>query len=886
MNNICKLAPLLINMKKRTLPLIFAAFAVFSSSSLFSQNNEKLIKDFISQNKIREYKKSDLTNFSIDVSDHSESMNGDVVKIQQMYKGIPVYRSLGSVLIKNNQVAYYDDSFEKDYSNADSNVPSITKEAAFKFASHGTNIEDPSKVQILNFHDADIKNVFAKHQLVYVKKDQNLVLCYEFTFPERKTSNYWDILVNANTGEIVEKNNLNLSCNFVDHPYGHSHENHLAIFPLGKENYQQSNPATSLLLAPDNASYNVFPFPIEAPTFGSRSVVTNPWNLTASPEGWHSDGTTHYTAAQGNNVSAYQDLYDNDFNTGITVDGGASRNFNFPYTPGVLALNNQDAAITNLFYANNMVHDIFYKFGFTPASRNFQKNNFNLGGVGNDFVNAEAQDGGATAVDTTVNPPIQNYNNANFATPQDGGSGRMQMYLWVNDAQKLFYNAPASAITRTPVSYIAQFGQQITGLPVTGQVKLSPVLDACTALPANSLTGFIGLAERGNCDFNIKVENMQNAGATGAIIYNAATSAAPGNMGGTNLNVYIMSELIDNAEGEYIKSQLANNIPVNVSMSYSTKQDGSFDNGVMIHEYGHGISNRLTGNGYSCLSYANSREQMGEGWSDFFALMLTNKAGDNASVPRGMGTYVSGEGISGDGIRPAKYSPDFLINDYTYGDTNGMVFSNGVPDVHSIGFIWATMLWDLHWQYVAKYGYASDVTSNTTSGSSRVLQLVTDALKLQACSPTFVDGRNAILQAELATTGGADRCMIWRTFAKRGLGVNASAGSKTNINDQVQDMTVPADCVLATDEVSAVNNTISIYPNPAKNEFFINFPTKTLGKVSVEIYDMSGKLVSSEDKISPDAKKSISTDKLINGTYMVKVKGLGFDATSKVIVKK
>lgn len=49
---------------------------------------------------------------------------------------------------------------------------------------------------------------------------------------------------------------------------------------------------------------------------------------------------------------------------------------------------------------------------------------------------------------------------------------------------------------------------------------------------------------------------------------------------------------------------------------------------------------------------------------------------------------------------------------------------------------------------------------------------------------------------------------------------------------------------------------------------------------------MTGRLVSSEDKISPNAKKAISTDRLENGTYMVKVKGLGFDATSKVIVKK
>jgi len=58
-----------------------------------------------------------------------------------------------------------------------------------------------------------------------------------------------------------------------------------------------------------------------------------------------------------------------------------------------------------------------YIYGFNEASANFQDDNQGRGGVGNDHVNAEAQDGSGT-------------NNANFSTPADGGSGRMQMYLW------------------------------------------------------------------------------------------------------------------------------------------------------------------------------------------------------------------------------------------------------------------------------------------------------------------------------------------------------------------------------------------------------------------------------------------------------------------------
>ena len=95
------------------------------------------------------------------------------------------------------------------------------------------------------------------------------------------------------------------------------------------------------------------------------------------------------------------------------------------------------------------------------------------------------------------------------------------------------------------------------------------------------------------------------------------------------------------------------------------------DSGIIAHEYGHGVSNRLIGTTATCLNKANSNEQMGEGWSDFLALMLTNQPGDNASVPRGIGTFAVAQATNGLGIRPAKYSPDFTINNYTYGKTNG-----------------------------------------------------------------------------------------------------------------------------------------------------------------------------------------------------------------------
>src|SRR5262249_47184562 len=70
-----------------------------------------------------------------------------------------------------------------------------------------------------------------------------------------------------------------------------------------------------------------------------------------------------------------------------------------------------------LFYWNNFMHDKLYELGFTEAAGNFQNNNFGRGGLGNDAVQADAQDGGG-------------FNNANFSTPPDGSPGRMQMYLF------------------------------------------------------------------------------------------------------------------------------------------------------------------------------------------------------------------------------------------------------------------------------------------------------------------------------------------------------------------------------------------------------------------------------------------------------------------------
>ena len=855
---------------------------MFSFGSAGAQDFKSIIQNHISAKNT--FMKPDLKNFEIINQDFSKSMNADVVKIQQSYNGVPVYNAIATALIKDKKINYFNDSFAKNYVNVSQAGTARTPAAVFSTMAQNLGLKDSGTYKLLKFDDADLDGVaFAKTKTVYFQtQNGDLRLSHEFMFEEKGTSNYWDIVADATTGEILSKQNLTVSCSFPHGTFQHDYSSHTPEGFTTDFSHDSKTELAPTALAALDASYVVFALPLESPNHGSRSLVTNPWFNDASPDGWHTiAGATYagsYNTTRGNNVMAYDDLANTNA-PGSYADGGVTRSFNFPFTVNNTA-GNKMSAITNLFYMNNKMHDIFYRLGFTETAKNFQAWNFGKGGGQNDYVQAEAQDGGGT-------------DNANFSTPADGSRPRMQMYLWNPSLiERVFYNAPTEAVGRVVQNYISTtFGPALDAAGVTADVKLSPVLDGCTPLPAGSLTGKIGLIARGTCEFQAKVQAAQNAGAVAAIIYSLPESTATSGMGGTNANITIPSVLIENPEGVYMKGLLDGGKNVNVTLKYDPAtqktRDGSFDNGIIAHEYGHGISTRLVGT----LNSSSNKEQMGEGWSDFFALMLTNRPGDNASVPRGIGTYAVSEPIAGNGIRPAPYSPDFGINNYGYDDTNGMEFTNAsgqiVPNVHSIGFVWASMLWDLHWKYAEKYGYSSDVMANTTNGSTKVLQLVVDALKLTPVNPGFVAGRNAILAAEEATSQGEDKCMIWEVFARRGLGVNASPGSNTNINDQVADYTEPTpdprcNVLLATGDVNA-NKALSIYPNPAKNEFFLKSAKNMLGKVNVEIFDASGKLVSSQ-KIS--SSEAVNTQALPNGVYVVKVSGLGVNYSSKLMIKK
>lgn len=184
----------------------------------------------------------------------------------------------------------------------------------------------------------------------------------------------------------------------------------------------------------------------------------------------------------------------------------------------------------------------------------------------------------------------------------------------------------------------------------------------------------------------------------------------------------------------------------------------------------------MTGGGTGRCLQTTEAGGLGEGWSDTFAFVTEQKS--NTPVDFVVGAYVINNPA---GIRSHPYSISKTTNPYTYATLKTKT------EVHDIGEVWANILVNVYYPLVAKYGFASNLFDPTQQAGNVVfLHLFIDALPLQPCNPTFLTARDAIIQADANRYGGANKCLLWKAFASRGLGVNAA-----NYND---DNTVPPGC--------------------------------------------------------------------------------------------
>ncbi len=840
---------------KRILLLSFLVFQVIASQG---QINEKLEAMQLVEKNRESIGLTDLNDVYISYTYKVAGTGMTMVYLQQIYKGIPVFNRLLVLAFKEGKLVSNAGQLITDIDKlvlSNSPVPSISSGEAVRLAFVEEKLSVPA-IRLIRSTENGRVNEYAKP--TGIADDLTAEL---FWFPMEKENplkvklgwqvqlappgkdDIWHIRLDALTGKMIEKVNLTIYEDFDSHrrrlnrdciepgtgkPGGNLAE--LINQIQGKSAIGFDNPKT-IAGSPDaiaSANYLVIPYPIEAPSFGAAATRNNPWTAApgnATTLGWHSDGTTDYTISRGNNVWATEDTIATNQNTGLPATsstGPDPLNFLNPPNYNVEPSRNpimQQFCITNLFYWNNVIHDILYVHGFDEPSRNFQQNNQGRGGLGNDHVMALAQSGAAGHIG----------NNANFSTPADGQRGRMRMYLFDSVSRTtLHVNTPGSiAGDYTAVESAFSTANKLVNVgPVSGQVVFynddaaGNTHYACNP-PANSLTGKVALIIRGfggaicttTVPFTVKVKNAQDAGAIAVIMVDNVVGPLV-QMGGTDNTITIPAVFISQADGAILIAQLGNNLTVTMSAIQTAVLDGDLDAGIMVHEFGHGISNRLTGSGSGCLGNA---EQGGEGWGDYFALMLTtNWSALNVSSGtnlRPVGTYVFGQATNGGGLRNYPYTTNIVANPLTYAHM-GIAgapwrFSDG-NEVHNTGEIWCAALWEMTWGIIQQENSINNNLYNFsllgTGGNNIALKLVIEGCRLQNCSPGFLDARNAILTADMNFYGGRHQCAIWTAFAKRGMGYGAIQGSAFSTTDHTAAFNLPPAPTINTQPVDVTVN--------------------------------------------------------------------------------
>ena len=855
-------------------------FVFLVVGSVFGQDFSSSINTYLNLNKSElSLQSQDIEDIVIDRHSYSKSMDVENVYVVQQYQGIEIFNSVSSFAIKNGQVKNASLSFSKDMSQkVNTTTPAISAATAIGNAVLELGINSPTNLVLLetvslnsfiySSGNISLENIPVK--LVFQKmEDSSLQLAWDLSIYVLDASHYYSVRVDAVTGTILNIGDWVVSCSFEEHK-DHSDSSHTENSVLfSKEDL-------TMVSLNDDAVYRVYPLPFQSPDDGESSISINPsLQGNGSPLGWHdTDGVAgpEFTITRGNNVWAQEDENGNN-GSGFAPEGTAELIFDFEFDFTQDPALSLDASITNLFYLNNMLHDIFYEYGFDEASGNFQQNNYGNGGNGNDYVFADAQDGSGT-------------NNANFATPGDGGKPRMQMFLW----DGALTSGPLLTINDGPLvgdyeGVPAAFGGEINDL--TEDLILveddpsgtSDTNDACDEITNGSdLSGKIAVIRRGECEFGFKALAAQNEGAVAVIMVNNVEGDAITMAGGAvGDQVTIPLFMVSNIIGEPIIEELLTGTVIGTinGVTVGPMIDASLDNEIIAHEYGHGISNRLTGGGNNtgCL---NNAEQMGEGWSDYLGLIITMKVGDQADDGRGMATYSAGQGLDGGGIRQYKYSRDMNENPLTYSDlpaTGGQV--------HAVGTIWATMLWDLTWDLIDVYGYDEDMF-NGTGGNNIAMQLVLDGMKLQPCAPGFESGRDAIIEADELAYGGENKCLIWETFARRGLGFGATQGSSASVTDGTAAFDIPVDCENLGINDTNLDNKFIIYPNPSNGNINIK-PLLDFGDANVSIYDINGRKVYNTD-VNLQNTVSINAQNLSAGMYIMQIEGADYSHTAKLII--
>jgi len=758
---------------------------------------------------------------------HDVAGGGTIVQFEQRVNGIEVFRARTNVLLdaEKNLV-----SITNGLTPASSTV-GLGKGASFRLpgeaavanayaaragiklgadAVHDLGPAGDFRSYSVNTPGGALGILHASAKQVYYPNGDRLVPAYYVEFLARAARSNenqgWGIVVSAKDGSSLYQTSLTKNDVF---------------------NYRVWAAATGNKIPMDGPIVDKTPYPNGVPdkappTFAMPVMVAMEGFNTKTPMGtadpWLAPTAT-YTF--GNNVEAYSDRnqYIDDAGAtkndgynegGAALDGGYDfradltsaltfdRTYNTAQAPNV-SVNQIKAAITQIFYVTNWMHDYWYDSGFNEAGKNAQRDNFGRGGVGGDPLHAEAQDSADSGQG----------NNANMSTFSDGIPPRMQMYVW-NGLPNRTLTPTGATLTFADGIGASSFGPQTfdvnqNTVPVIANDGTGTTSDACEAI-TNNVTNRVVIVDRGTCAFTQKVLNVQAGNAAGIIIVNNADGNTPVSPGGSDPTITLPLLGVSKEDGAPLKAAITGGTLTRLRMQrgVETQLDGTIDNTVVAHEWGHYLHMR------NVLCGSQSCGGMSEGWADFNAIMMVVKDGDTFGTNVYPMAQYAAAGLSLNagyfGIRRAPYSESHMKNPFTFKHIRQLEpMPTGVPlapagadpsEVHNVGEIWAQALFQGYINLLA-LGPTSTPVRTFEESKRRMADYVMGGLRGAPTEPTFTEQRDAILRP-IYTAGKtdagrmADFMALAKGFADRGLGSGAIAPPPTsvNLNEAVEDTSI------------------------------------------------------------------------------------------------
>ena len=224
---------------------------------------------------------------------------------------------------------------------------------------------------------------------------------------------------------------------------------------------------------------------------------------------------------------------------------------------------------------------------------------------------------------------------------------------------------------------------------------------------------------------------------------------------------------------------------------------GGFSSMIFAHEYQHGVTRRLVGS----ITLDQPRS-LNEGWSDFMAYLYSLEPTENlrdAVVALGgwaSWNYNNNASIRDNyyhGIRPFPIAYDMSKAPLTYADTDINQYAID-PDIyfqqrfliygpHFVGQVWTSSLWDTFVLLSENYGFEQARTM--------MARTVIEGQKICPPEPIYTEARDSYVLADEALFGGENRVAIWRSFARRGLGIHAVSPDPRTTEGVIEDFTEP-----------------------------------------------------------------------------------------------